>query len=140
VSPVLPSFSQSRDHSYSKSLSQTTTAFFWGPGCFSSFLGILCAEVDDAQDSSWRHCFTAWLYLAAKPVHMGVDVDELACPCNVLRNATNRRGDRASCQAMSCPVAAVGGGTSPGDVKPPGLDILWSLDRMGTCTTKSYME
>jgi hypothetical protein len=54
------------------------------PGCSSQFLGILGAEVDDAQDGSLRHCFVAWLYLAAKPSHMGVDVDGLACPCTVL--------------------------------------------------------
>jgi hypothetical protein len=53
--------------------------FFFAPGC-SWFLGIRSAKVDDAQDGSWRHCFVAWLYLTAKPFHMGVDVDRLACP------------------------------------------------------------
>jgi hypothetical protein len=27
----------------------------------------------------------------------------------------------------------VGGGTFQGDVRPPGLDIRWSVDRLGTC-------
>jgi hypothetical protein len=54
--------------------------FFLAPGCSSQFLSVLGAEVDNAQDGSWRHCFVAWLYLAAKPSHMRVDVDELACP------------------------------------------------------------
>jgi hypothetical protein len=54
--------------------------FFLAPGCFSRFLGILGTEVDDAQDDSWRRCFTVWLYMAAKPSHVGVDVDGLACP------------------------------------------------------------
>jgi hypothetical protein len=53
-------------------------------GCSSWFLSILGVEVDDDWDSSWRRCFTVWLYLAAKPSHMGVDVDGLACPYSVL--------------------------------------------------------
>jgi hypothetical protein len=27
----------------------------------------------------------------------------------------------------------VGGGAFPGDVRPPGLDIRWSVGRPGTC-------
>jgi hypothetical protein len=54
--------------------------FFWAPGCSSWFLGILSAEVDDAQDGSWRRCFVMLFYLAAMPAHMGVDVDGLAWP------------------------------------------------------------
>jgi hypothetical protein len=54
--------------------------FFWASGCSSWFSGVLGAEVDDAQDGSWRRCFTVLLYLAAKPAHVGVDVDGLACP------------------------------------------------------------
>jgi hypothetical protein len=42
--------------------------------------GVLGAEVADARDGSWRRCFATWLYLAAKPSHVGVDVDGLACP------------------------------------------------------------
>jgi hypothetical protein len=48
-------------------------ALFLAHGCYFWFLGILGAEVDDAQDDSWRHSFVAWLYLAAKPSHVGVD-------------------------------------------------------------------
>jgi hypothetical protein len=58
--------------------------FFWAPGCSSWFPSVLGAEVDDAQDGSWRRCFAALLSLAAKPAHMGVDVDGLAFPCTVL--------------------------------------------------------
>jgi hypothetical protein len=54
-------------------------AFFLAPGCSSWFWGILGAEVDVAQDGSWGRCFTVWLYLSAKPSHVGVDVDGLAC-------------------------------------------------------------
>jgi hypothetical protein len=28
----------------------------------------------------WRRCFATLLYLAAKPTHVGVDVERLACP------------------------------------------------------------
>jgi hypothetical protein len=42
--------------------------------------GILDAEVDDAQDDSWRGSFVKWLYLAVKPSYVGVDVDMLAYP------------------------------------------------------------
>jgi hypothetical protein len=31
------------------------------------------------------------------------------------------------------------GGAFLGDVKPPGLDICWRVDRMGTYASKSYM-
>jgi hypothetical protein len=55
-------------------------AFFFAPGCPSQFLGVLDAEVDDAWDGSWRRCFTTWLYLAAKPSQVGVDVDGIAYP------------------------------------------------------------
>jgi hypothetical protein len=40
----------------------------------------LNAEVDGAQDGSWRHHCLARLYLAAKLAHVRVDVDGLACP------------------------------------------------------------
>jgi hypothetical protein len=36
--------------------------------------------MDDARDDSWRGSFVVWLYLVAKPSHVGVDVDALACP------------------------------------------------------------
>jgi hypothetical protein len=53
---------------------------FLALGCSSWFPGVLDAEVDDAWDNSWRGSFTAWLYLAANPSHMGVNVDGLAYP------------------------------------------------------------
>jgi hypothetical protein len=34
----------------------------------------------------------------------------------------------------------VGGGAFSRDVKPPGLDIRWSVDRLGTCITELYMD
>jgi hypothetical protein len=54
--------------------------FFLAPGCSFLFPSVLVAEVDDARDGSQRRCFTMWLWLTAKPSHMGVDVDKLAYP------------------------------------------------------------
>jgi hypothetical protein len=50
------------------------------PWCSSWLPGVLGAEVDDAQNDSWGGNFEAWLYMAAKPSHLRVDVDGLACP------------------------------------------------------------
>jgi hypothetical protein len=50
-----------------------------GSWCSSLFSSILGTEVDDARDGSWRCCFVVRLYLVAKPAHVGVDVDGLAC-------------------------------------------------------------
>jgi hypothetical protein len=36
--------------------------------------------VDDARCSSWRRYFATFLYLFAKPTHVGVDMDGLAYP------------------------------------------------------------
>jgi hypothetical protein len=46
-------------------------AFFLPPGCSFWLSSILGAEVDDAWDDSWRGRFAVWLYLAAKPSHVG---------------------------------------------------------------------
>jgi hypothetical protein len=54
--------------------------FFLFLECSSWFLDVPGTEVVDAHDGSWRCCFTVWLYLAAKPSDVGVDVDGLACP------------------------------------------------------------
>jgi hypothetical protein len=51
-----------------------------GSQVFFLVLSVLGAEVNDARDGSWRRCFVEWLYLAAKPAHVGVDVDGLAYP------------------------------------------------------------
>jgi hypothetical protein len=54
-------------------------AFFWAPRC-SWIPSVLGAEVDDAQDGSRIRCLVALLYLAAKPGHVGIYADGLACP------------------------------------------------------------
>jgi hypothetical protein len=61
-------------------------------------------------------------------------------PYTVLQHVAVRRGDKVVCQVMSCPVAVVGSGAFLGDMKPPGLDIWWSVYRPCTYVTKSYME
>jgi hypothetical protein len=83
-------------------------AFFWAPRCSSWFPGVLGTEVDGAKEGCWRHCFTKLLYLIAKPVHVGVDVDGLACPCSILWPVAVRRGDRAYCQVLSSRISVVG--------------------------------
>jgi hypothetical protein len=60
--------------------SRASLAFILAPDCSSWFSGILGAEVDDARDGSWKRCFTAWIYLATKTSHVGVNVDGLAFP------------------------------------------------------------
>jgi hypothetical protein len=83
-------------------------AFFWAPGCSSWFLGILGTEVDDGRGGSYRRCFTALLYLAAKPAHVGIDMGGIATPCTDLSPTAVRCGDRASCQVLSYPVIVAG--------------------------------
>jgi hypothetical protein len=86
--------------------------------------------------ASWHQ-----LYLVAKPFHVGVNMDGLACPLHYptfcsyqTREQGFQLGDVLSHQV------AVGGGPFPGDPKPPGLDIRWSVDRLGTCINELYME
>jgi hypothetical protein len=52
----------------------------WLLECSSRLLGFLDAEMDDVRDDSWRGTFMVWIYLVAKPSHVGVDVDGLAYP------------------------------------------------------------
>jgi hypothetical protein len=46
-------------------------AFSLPPGCSFWLSGVLDTMVDGTQDDSWRGLFVMWLYLAAKPSHMG---------------------------------------------------------------------
>jgi hypothetical protein len=79
--------------------------------------------------------------LAAKPSHVRVDVDRLAyhlhCPTTY---SHKMRGHGFLLGAALSRRAAVGGGAFLRDAKPSGLDIGWSVDRLGTCVTESYME
>jgi hypothetical protein len=61
--------------------------------------------------------------------------------CTIIWPVVVRRGDKASCQVLHCPivqqwvVAPFRGGA-----KPLGLDIRWSVDHLVTCVTESYIE
>jgi hypothetical protein len=82
-----------------------------------------------------------WLYLAAKPPHVEVDADELACPLHhPMTCSYHTRGHGFLSGATSSHQVAMGGGTFLGDAKPPSLVIRWSVDCLGTCVTEFYME
>jgi hypothetical protein len=72
---------------------------------------------------------------------MGVDVDGLACPYTVLWFVAIRRGGYSFLLGAALShCAVVGGGAFLVSVKPSDLDILCSVDCLGTCVTESYME
>jgi hypothetical protein len=64
-----------------------------------------------------------WLYLVAKPSHVGVDVDGLACPLHhpTVYSWQMRRHGFLSSAALSHH-STVEGGVFLGDAKPLGLD------------------
>jgi hypothetical protein len=84
--------------------------------CSSWFSG---TEVDGAQDGSWRHRCFAQLYLPAKPSHVGVDVDGLACSlhCLTVCDRQTKGYDFLSGAALSHHTA-VGGGAFLGVRSP----------------------
>jgi hypothetical protein len=83
----------------------------------------------------------ALLYLATKHAHVGVDVDELAFPphCPMACGRQTRRQGLLLGIVLSRHYSG-GSGAFPGDMKPLGLDIWWSIDRVDVCATKSYIE
>jgi hypothetical protein len=91
--------------------------FFLIPGHFG-------AEVDNARDDSWRGSFMAWLYMVAKPSHVGVDVDGLACPLHrpMVHSYQTRGQGLPPGNALSCRCS--GCWHLLGDVEPPGLRYL----------------
>jgi hypothetical protein len=81
-----------------------------------------------------------WLYLAAKPSHVGADVDGLAYPLHHPMSYSHQtRGQGLLSGTALSHRAVVGGGAFLGDAKPPGLDICWRVDRLGTCVTESHL-
>jgi hypothetical protein len=83
----------------------------------------------------------ALLYLAAKPAHLGVDVDGLACPLHHPMVCDRQmRGEGLLPDVVLSHHCSGGGGTFPGDVEPSSLDIRWSINRVDACVTESYME
>jgi hypothetical protein len=68
-------------------------------------------------------------------------VDRLACPLHHPMTCSHQmRGQSFLLGAALFHHAAVGDGTFLGGVKPPGLDIQWSVNHLGICVTKFYME
>jgi hypothetical protein len=66
-----------------------------------------------------------WPYLVAKPSHVEVGVDGLACPLHHPMACNHQsRGQGFLSGIVWSYHAAVGGGALPGDMKPLGLDIL----------------
>jgi hypothetical protein len=64
-----------------------------------------------------------WLYLTAKPCHVGVDVDGIAYPMHMptVRNCQTRGHDLLPSAILSC--CCSGWWCLSGDVKPLGGDI-----------------
>jgi hypothetical protein len=87
-------------------------------------LGLLDAEVDDARDVSWIGSFIMWLYLAAKPSHVGINVDGLARPlyCPTVRSYQTRGYDLPPGVVLSCRYSRLR--RFSGDVQLPGLGYL----------------
>jgi hypothetical protein len=99
-------------------------AFFLTPGCSCWLPGIIVAEVDGPRDDSLRGCFALWLYLVAKPSHVGVNVDRLVCPLHqpLVCNCQTRGHGRLPRVVLSCH-CSVHWGLSR-DVKLPGRRYL----------------
>jgi hypothetical protein len=51
--------------------------------------------VDDARDDSWRESFAMWLYLTAKPCHVGSMWTGLPTHYTILWFVAARRRDKA---------------------------------------------
>jgi hypothetical protein len=79
------------------------------------------------------------LYLAAKPSHVGVDVDGLACPLHrpIVCSSQTKGYGFLSGATLSCH-AIVGSGAFPVDAKPTSVDIGWRVDRLGTCLNQIF--
>jgi hypothetical protein len=67
----------------------------------------------------------AWLYLAAKPSHMGADVERLDCFLHHPTVCSRQTEGQSFLTSVAASYhALMGGGTILGvGVKPPGLDI-----------------
>jgi hypothetical protein len=82
------------------------------------------AEMDDARDGFWRHCFVALTLLDCQDFPCGGDVDGLAYPLH--SRTTHSRQSREQSFLSSAALshrATVGGDSFLGDAKLPSLDI-----------------
>jgi hypothetical protein len=96
-------------------------AFFLAPGCSSGFSGVFGVEVDDNRDGSSRCCFMAWLFLGAKPSHMGVNVDGLAYPLHRPMTSSCQMRGQGLLPGIVLSHHYSGQWSLSGDVKPPRL-------------------
>jgi hypothetical protein len=99
-------------------------AFFLAPGCSYQFPGILGAEEEDVQDGSWRRCFVAWVYLAAKPSHVGVDLDGLAYLLHHPMVYSHQTRGHSLLSSVVLSHHSCGRWRFFGDLKPPELGYL----------------
>jgi hypothetical protein len=79
--------------------------------------------------------------MAARLPHVGVDVDGLSCSLQHPTTYNRQTRGHAYYQALPCLIKlewAVA--LFLGDAMSPGLDIYWSVDHLGTCATKLYMD
>jgi hypothetical protein len=92
--------------------------------CSSQLPGFLDAEMDNAWDDAWRGSFITWLYLAAKPSHVGVDVDGLACPLHRPMVRTNQMRGQGLPPGVVFSCCYSRRWRLSRDVNPPGLGYL----------------
>jgi hypothetical protein len=78
------------------------------------------------------------LFLATKPFHMWVNVDRLACPLHrPMTSSRSMRGQRFLSVVALSHHAKVGSSAFLESASPSGLDIQWSVNRLGTCVIES---
>jgi hypothetical protein len=80
--------------------------------------------------------------MVAKPSHVGVNVDGLACPLHRPMTCNRQMRGQGHLPAIFLSRCCSGRWRRSGDVKPPpsSLDIWWRVDRLGTCVTEFYMK
>jgi hypothetical protein len=102
--------------------------------------GGLGTELDDAQKVLGDVASWCWLDLAAKPPHMGVNVDGLVCQLHCPTTYNRQTKGKGFLVGTILFRRCSGRWRIFGGCEAPGIVIWWSVDRLGTCVTKSYME
>jgi hypothetical protein len=87
--------------------------FSWLPG----------TEVAYAQDDSWSCRFLIYLYVAAKPSHMGADVNGLTCCLHFPMVCSGQMRGQGILTSVAPSHYAVVGGEPFRGARSPGLDI-----------------
>jgi hypothetical protein len=82
-----------------------------------------------------------WPCLVAKPSHMGVDVDGVACPLYYpMACSRQTRGQGFLPGAVLSRRATVDNGALLGHASQPDLDVCGGADRLGTYVIEFYIE